>query len=80
MLRVVEPRLFTLNQPKSYIMFNDAAQPEAAIMTWMDRIVQGLFSVLATLGALPIIRAPRGGPAEHIATKLHEMTLRGNTQ
>ena len=75
----LEPQLFSLNQRDSYIMFNDPTKPEPAIMSWMDRIVQGVFSAVATFGALPIIRAPRGGVAEHIATKLHEM-LRAHTQ
>lgn len=36
----------------------------------MDRIVSGLFSVVVTMGAIPIIRCPRGGAAELISTKL----------
>lgn len=36
----------------------------------MDRIVSGLFSVVATMAVVPIIRAPRGGAAEVIAAKL----------
>jgi len=75
----LEPRLFTLNQPDSYVAFNDPAASEAALAAWTSRIVQGLFSALATLGVLPIIRAPKGGAAEHIATRLHEM-LRAHTQ
>ncbi|VEL28636.1 unnamed protein product [Protopolystoma xenopodis] len=33
-------------------------------------IVDSLFSVFATLGVVPIIRAPRGNAAEHVALKL----------
>lgn len=36
----------------------------------MDRIVSGLFSVVATMAVVPIIRAPSGGAAELIAAKL----------
>lgn len=36
----------------------------------MDRICSGLFSVLATLGVLPVIRCERGGAPEMVARKL----------
>jgi hypothetical protein len=32
--------------------------------------VDGLFSVLVTLGVVPIIRCPKGGAAEHVAAAL----------
>lgn len=35
-----------------------------------DRIASGLLSVLATMGTVPIIRAPRGSAAELVARKL----------
>lgn len=38
----------------------------------VDRVVEGLFCVLATAGVVPIIRCPKGGAAEHVAQKLSE--------
>lgn len=40
----------------------------------MNQIVQGLFSVLATLGVIPIIRCPNNeGPSTMVAQKLHDL-------
>lgn len=36
----------------------------------MEKIVSGLFCVLATLGVVPVIRCARGGPAEMVASAL----------
>jgi hypothetical protein len=36
----------------------------------VSQIVDGLFSVLVTLGVAPIIRCPKGGAAEHVAAAL----------
>lgn len=36
----------------------------------VNQIVDGLFSVLVTLGVVPIIRCPKGGAAEHVAAAL----------
>jgi hypothetical protein len=36
----------------------------------VGQIVDGLFSVLVTLGVVPIIRCPKGGAAEHVAAAL----------
>lgn len=38
----------------------------------LDQIVDGLFSVLATLGTVPIIRSPKGNAAEMVAQKLYK--------
>ena len=38
----------------------------------LDLIVDGLFSVLATLGTVPIIRSPTGNAAELVAQKLYK--------
>ena len=42
-------------------------------------IVAGVFSVCATLGQLPIIRCPKGGAAEMVASEL-ERTLRDHVK
>ena len=36
----------------------------------MERIVSGLFSVVVTMGTIPIIRCAKGGAAELVAAKL----------
>jgi len=62
--------VFSLAQKDAYVALNDADDKvvEAAIA----EIVQGLFSVCATLAQLPIIRCPKGGAAEHIAMLLEK--------
>ena len=51
----------TLNSPKTSDEELDAT---------VDRIVSGLFSVVVTMGTIPIIRCPKGGAAEMISAKL----------
>ncbi|KAG9510045.1 Sec1 family domain-containing protein 1, partial [Fragariocoptes setiger] len=47
---------------------NDACDEEIKLV--VDSIVDSLFSVFVTLGAIPIIRCPKGNAAEVIAEKL----------
>lgn len=49
-----------------------ACQPHfaTALQAVVNNIVDGLFSVLVTLGVVPIIRCPKGGAAEHVAAAL----------
>ena len=43
-------------------------------MGYLTSVAQGLFSVLVTAGAIPVIRCEGGGgPSEIVATKLSEM-------
>jgi hypothetical protein len=42
----------------------------ALLQRAVGQIVDGLFSVLVTLGVVPIIRCPKGGAAEHVAAAL----------
>ncbi|RIB08620.1 snare binding protein Sly1 [Gigaspora rosea] len=67
---VSEPNLFSLNQPNIYYSLNDPTAAETAIENAIDRTVSSLFSVLVTMGVVPIIRCPRGNAAEMIAQKL----------
>eukprot|EP00753_Platysulcus_tardus_P007840 PLAT15505.2.p1 GENE.PLAT15505.2~~PLAT15505.2.p1 ORF type:complete len:929 (-),score=487.23 PLAT15505.2:123-2909(-) len=69
----LEDRLFVLQQPRSYLSYRDPRLEGEAIMAAMDDITNGLFCVLATMKVVPIIRAPRGGPAEMVAKKLDAM-------
>ena len=82
---VLEPSLFTLlpvassaqytstastSAPSTYRRLNDPSAGQAEVEAETDRIAASLFSSLATLGNLPIIRCPRGNAAELVARKL----------
>ncbi|KAI4259245.1 MAG: hypothetical protein L6R42_004665 [Xanthoria sp. 1 TBL-2021] len=68
---VAEPDLFSLGLGKeTYWTLNSANAKDEEIDTLVERIVSGLFSVVVTMGVIPIIRCPRGGAAEMIAAKL----------
>jgi sec1 family domain-containing protein 1 len=54
----------------SYQILNSAKTPDHELDNAMDRIVSGLFSVVVTMGVVPIIRCPKDGAAEHICHKL----------
>lgn len=66
----LEQNLFSLNMYNSYTHIVHAEQMESKMQYIVDRIVGSLFSVLITLGIIPIIRAQRGGPAQVVAAKL----------
>ncbi|GKZ21678.1 vesicle trafficking between the ER and Golgi [Aspergillus brasiliensis] len=68
---VAEPDLFSLGLGNdAYWKINSAQTSDDDLDAIVDRIVSGLFSVSVTMGAIPIIRCPKGGAAELIATKL----------
>mmetsp|Transcript_14418 Transcript_14418/g.21154 ORF Transcript_14418/g.21154 Transcript_14418/m.21154 type:complete len:689 (-) Transcript_14418:228-2294(-) len=70
----LEKHLFTLvGKPNSYATLNGPGITEAAIEQTMTDIAYGLFSVVATLGQVPIIRCPRNGAPEMVARKLQQM-------
>ncbi|GAA5989777.1 hypothetical protein JCM11641_006030 [Rhodosporidiobolus odoratus] len=54
----------------TYEKLNDPRASETDIEDITDRVAKGLFSVLVTMGQLPIIRSPRGNAAELVARKL----------
>ena len=66
----LEEDLFTLMQPRAYATLQGAA--DAAVEAAVDAIVGALFSVLVTMGVVPILRYPRGGPAQAVAERLKE--------
>ncbi|KAL2634478.1 hypothetical protein R1flu_005957 [Riccia fluitans] len=66
----LENGLFSLSQPDAYVRLNDPLVEEKDVIGVVDGIANGLFSVLATLGVVPVIRCARGGPAEMVATLL----------
>ncbi|KAG8529456.1 uncharacterized protein KY384_006093 [Bacidia gigantensis] len=68
---VSEPDFFSLGMGKDvYWALNSANTKDEEIDAVIDRTVSGLFSVVVTMGSIPIIRSPKGGPAEMIAAKL----------
>ncbi|EED12209.1 Golgi transport protein Sly1, putative [Talaromyces stipitatus ATCC 10500] len=68
---VAEPDLFSLGLGNdSYWKINSAQTSDEDLDNIVDKIVSGLFDVSVTMGAIPIIRCPKGGAAELIATKL----------
>lgn len=69
----LEPNLFTLNQRNSYLAYNRADLTEDGVGGAMRATSAGLFSALATLGAMPIIRAPPHGPSEMVARQLSDL-------
>ncbi len=55
----LENRLFSLNVAESYVLYNNPGANEQDIEMAMNGIAGGLFSVVATLGCVPVIRCPR---------------------
>ncbi|KAJ1031751.1 hypothetical protein NDA13_002140 [Ustilago tritici] len=60
----------TTSSLTTYERLNDPQSGQKDVEDATDRIAAGLFSTLATMGALPIIRSPRGNAAELVARKL----------
>jgi hypothetical protein len=78
----LEPNLFSLHHEHSYANLN--GPDDTYVEETVNKMVHGLFSVLVTLGCVPIIRCPRGNAAEMVAQKLdsklrdHLMNTREN--
>ncbi|KAJ3103439.1 RNA helicase required for poly(A+) mRNA export [Phlyctochytrium planicorne] len=66
----LEMNLFTLNFADTYYLLNNSSTSDTAIEMHINKIVGSLFSVLVTMGVIPIIRSPSGNAAESVATKL----------
>ncbi|KAL3791972.1 hypothetical protein ACHAWO_011227 [Cyclotella atomus] len=66
----LEGRLFHLGVKESYCLYNHPSANEEEMNRCMERICTGLFSVVATLGVLPVIRCERGGSAEMVSRRL----------
>lgn len=83
---VAEPDLFSLGMQKehTYWALNSAKTKDEELDHVVDRIVSGLFSVIATMAVVPVIRSPKGAAAEMIAAKLdrklrdHILNNKGN--
>ena len=73
----LEEDFFSLLLPQSYQRLHDASTPDTVVEQTVEAIVNGLFSAIVTLGAVPILRYPTtGGPAqmvgEHLGRRLHD--------
>ncbi|CAL5417171.1 unnamed protein product [Camellia sinensis] len=68
----LEDNLFSLANKSCYVQLNHPSAGDREIEKIIEKIVSGLFCVLATLAVVPIIRCPRGGPAEMVASLLDQ--------
>lgn len=68
----LEDGLFSLAYRDCYVQLNDPSAGDKEIEEIVGRIVDGLFCVLATLAVVPVIRCPRGGPAEMVGSALDQ--------
>lgn len=68
----LEDNLFSLANKNCYVQLNDPSAGDKEIEEIIEKVVSGLFCVLATLAVVPIIRCPRGGPAEMVASLLDQ--------
>lgn len=62
--------LFNLALDNSYTLLNSPKSDDEVIQSFIGTIASALFSVVTTMGVMPIIRAPRGNAAEMVAKKL----------
>ncbi|CAH2045373.1 unnamed protein product, partial [Thlaspi arvense] len=68
----LEDNLFSLEQDSVYLQLNDPSATDGEIEEIIGKVANGIFCVLATLSVVPVIRCPRGGPAEMVATSLDQ--------
>ncbi|CAH8508980.1 unnamed protein product [Schistosoma intercalatum] len=70
----LEDDLLTLSSPidgpSSFYALNRAKTTEVDMENLIHSVVDGLFSIFATLGSIPIIRCPRGNASEMVACQL----------
>ncbi|SGZ50243.1 CIC11C00000005033 [Sungouiella intermedia] len=67
---VTEPNLFSLDMHSTFTKFNNPLTSEDDIHGIARDIADGLLASLITMGCVPIIRCPKNGPAELVATQL----------
>uniref|UniRef100_A0A0N5AUB6 Sec1 family domain-containing protein 1 n=1 Tax=Syphacia muris TaxID=451379 RepID=A0A0N5AUB6_9BILA len=78
----LEDNLFVLrryneNSPFSFFAISDPSVTNQQMESLINSIVDGLFSICATLGIVPIIRCPKDNAAEQVASRL-DQKLRDN--
>jgi len=70
----LERNLFSLsNKEESYVAMNGAGVTDQGMENYMEEIAYGLFSVVGTLGCVPVIRCPKGGAPDMVARKLNRL-------
>ncbi|EDK40254.2 hypothetical protein PGUG_04352 [Meyerozyma guilliermondii ATCC 6260] len=67
---VTEPNLFSLDVPRVFSTFNNPATKEDDIHSLAGKIADGILSTIIATASVPIIRCPRNGAAELVATQL----------
>ena len=65
-----QPKEKEIEGRPSYAVLNDPKAGELEIEAEVERVAKGLFSVIVTMGFIPIIRSPRGNAAEMVARQL----------
>ncbi|VDM38214.1 unnamed protein product [Toxocara canis] len=70
-------RRYSENSPFSFYAISDPSMTNQQMEALIHTIVDGLFSVCATLGVVPIIRCPKDNAAEQVAMRL-DQKLRDN--
>lgn len=68
----LSPSLFSLNLPCAYETLHSPSITDQIVLQYVERIVDGLLSMLITLKALPVIRCPAGDVAERVGRRLEE--------
>eukprot|EP00891_Asterochloris_glomerata_P004186 jgi/Astpho2/4186/fgenesh1_pg.00064_%23_12_t len=68
--RALEAGLFSLGLPNVYVDLNAPGVQDHQVQACINSVVDGLFSAVATLGVVPIIKCPKSGAAEHIGREL----------
>ncbi|CAL1150513.1 unnamed protein product [Cladocopium goreaui] len=68
----LSPTLFSLNLPAAYMTLHSTQLEERVMRQYIERIVDGLLSIVATMRVLPVIRCPPGEAAQMIAERLEE--------
>jgi len=68
----LEQRLFSLNLADSFASYNSARVKDSDVEQALERAAEGLLCAVVTMGRVPIIRCPAGGPAEVVARRLSQ--------
>jgi len=70
----LERNLFSLsNKNDSYVAMNGGGVTEQGMENYMEEIAYGLYSVVGSLGCVPVIRCAKGGAPEMVARKLNRL-------
>jgi hypothetical protein len=67
----LQEKVISLNMPQAYYTLHKQ-QSDEALVAFLDVVVTALFSVVVTLGCVPIIRCKRGEAAEMVASQLYQ--------